>query len=430
MYLCCAWRLRRAFVCCRLRATSLPLFYGTQTKLNYIYGIQSVKNRDAITKRINLKRRNFIQSLGIGGGAIMTAPARALSATAFSSGPKKDREIKADLVIAGAGMGGCAAAIAALRNGLRVIMTEETDWIGGQLTQQGLSCPDEHQWIESFGATRSYRDLRTAIRAYYQTYYPLTSSAKNNLKLNPGNGSVSRLCHEPRVALTVLNNLLLPCLSSGKLVLLLNHKIIHADTDRDQVKALTARCSSSGRDTVLHGTYFLDATELGELLPLTKTEYVTGAESRKETRELHAPEKANPADNQAYTYCFAMDYLPGESHIIEKPEKYDYWSKLIPELTPAWPGRLLSLFYSSPATLQARELGFDPTGKPTGQMLNLFNYRRIIDKNNFDPGFYKGDITVVNWPQNDYFLHNQKHTDEKKKFFAGIFSAFKQFDFG
>src|SRR5690606_25717052 len=190
-------------------------------------------------------------------------------ATAFSSGPKQDREIKADLVIAGAGMGGCAAAIAALRNGLRVIMTEETDWIGGQLTQQGLSCPDEHQWIESFGATRSYRELRTAIRAYYQAYYPLTSSAKNNSKLNPGNGNVSRLCHEPRVALTVLNDLLLPYLSSGKLVLLLNHKIIHADTDGDQVKALTARCSSTGTETVLHGAYFVDATELGDLLPLT-----------------------------------------------------------------------------------------------------------------------------------------------------------------
>ncbi len=336
----------------------------------------------------------------------MITPKGPLSATGSSRNPNVSEEMKADLIIAGAGMGGCAAAMAALRNGLRVIMTEETDWIGGQLTQQGLSCPDEHQWIESFGATFAYRDFRTAIREYYRRYYPLTSSAKANLNLNPGNGSVSRLCFEPRIALAILNNILLPYLSSGKLVLLLNHKVIDADTDRDQVKSLKVSSSISDREIVLHGAYFIDATELGDLLPLTKTEYVTGAESRKETQELHAQESANPADNQAFTYCFAMDYLPGENHVIEKPEKFSYWSGLIPELIPAWPGKLFSLVYSNPASLQPRELGLDPSGKSTSQTLNLFNYRRIIDKNNFAAGFYKGDITIVNWPQNDYFLHN------------------------
>ena len=51
---------------------------------------------------------------------------------------RKSREFRADLVIAGAGLGGCAATLAALRNGLKVILTEETDWIGGQLTAQEL----------------------------------------------------------------------------------------------------------------------------------------------------------------------------------------------------------------------------------------------------------------------------------------------------
>jgi NADPH-dependent 2,4-dienoyl-CoA reductase/sulfur reductase-like enzyme len=68
------------------------------------------------------------------------------------SGKKQISEhLSADLVIAGGGLGGCAAAIAACRNGLKVIMTEETDWIGGQVSQQGVP-PDEHQWIETHGA--------------------------------------------------------------------------------------------------------------------------------------------------------------------------------------------------------------------------------------------------------------------------------------
>ena len=47
------------------------------------------------------------------------------------------------------------------------------------------------------------------------------------------------------------------------------------------------------------------------------------------------------------------------------------------------------------------KMGFDPS-KATG----LFHYRRIIDRTNFAPGTYAGDVTLVNWPQNDYMLGN------------------------
>ncbi|MEJ7769794.1 MAG: FAD-dependent oxidoreductase, partial [Chitinophagaceae bacterium] len=46
--------------------------------------------------------------------------------------------------------------------------------------------------------------------------------------------------------------------------------------------------------------------------------------------------------------------------------------------------------------------------------LNLWNYRRILNKKNFEPGFYGGDISLVNWPQNDYVLGNLIGATEKK----------------
>ena len=90
-----------------------------------------------------------------------------------------DRDLKAryDVVIVGGGVGGCAAALAACRAGLRVVMTEETDWIGGQFTAQGVP-PDEHPWIEQFGCTRSYREFRDGVRAFYRNQYPLTAEAR------------------------------------------------------------------------------------------------------------------------------------------------------------------------------------------------------------------------------------------------------------
>ena len=319
------------------------------------------------------------------------------------AGPGK--EILADVVIAGGGMGGCAAALAALRNGLRVVMTEETRWIGGQLTQQGLSCPDEHQWIEQFGSTRSYRDLRTAIRTYYKRHYPLTQDARSRKNLNPGNGSVSRLCHEPRVSLAVLYAFFLPYLSAGKMTLLLQHRVRDAEVEDGVVRSVEVE-GPAGDKTVLLAPFFLDATELGDLLPLTDTAFVTGAESQEETGELHAPEEADPDNQQAFTHCMAMDYVPGENFVGDPPKGYSFWKKYLPELTPPWSGKLLSLSYSNPQTLAPKTLGFDPTGAPTGNSLNLWNYRKIIDPGNFTSGFYTGGMTIVNWPQNDFLLGN------------------------
>ena len=124
-----------------------------------------------------------------------------------------------DILIVGGGTGGVAAALAALRLGRRVILSEETDWIGGQLSAQAVP-PDEHPWIEQTGATHSYMQFAEGVRDYYRRHYPLTEAARSIVNLNPGNGNVSRLCHEPRAALAVMEAMLAPWCSSGQLEIL------------------------------------------------------------------------------------------------------------------------------------------------------------------------------------------------------------------
>ena len=359
-----------------------------------------------------MNRRCFVELLTCGSGIVASKSIFALSTSMTVEARRmifggNENELTADLVIAGAGLGGFAAAHAALRNGLKVILTEETDWIGGQLTQQGVSCPDEHPWIETHGATQLYRDFRDSVREYYLRNYALTEAARTQRNLNPGDGLVSGLCHEPRAALAVLYNMLAPYLCSGKLRLLLEHKITGADVSGDRVNSLKAVSTNGNKiEVFLKAPYFIDATELGDLLSLSGTEYVCGAESRNETKEMHAPDVADPKNNQAITYCFAMDYVPGANNVISKPKKYDFWKNFSPDLTPAWSGRLLDLAYSNPRTLQPKILGFQPEGASTGNAINLWNYRRIIHKSNFKKGVYEGDITIVNWPQNDFFSGN------------------------
>lgn len=353
-------------------------------------------------------RRSFLKHTGLLAPASLALPtllrgqgtAAARRSAGVSAKNILARELAADLIIIGGGLGGCAAALAAARNGLRVIMTEETDWIGGQLTSQAVP-PDENALIETVGGTRSYQEFRQKVRDYYARNFPLSGPARANKLLNPGNGGVSRLCHEPRVALAVLEEMLAPFVAGKRVQLLLRHRATAASVHGDRVEAISVRSDESGNELILRAPWFVDATEMGDLLPMTRTEYVTGAESQRETGEPHASVEAKPANMQSFTACFAMDYLDGENHVIDRPRDYDFWRDHVPPLNPPWSGKLLSLVYSQPKTLKPFNMGFDPA-KGTG----LFRYRRIIDRTNFAPGTYAGDITIVNWPQNDYMLGN------------------------
>src|SRR5205085_595739 len=151
--------------------------------------------------------------------------------------------------------------------------------------------------------------------------------------------------------------------SGGRVRILLEHRPVAADVAGDRVRSVTVRDLRGGQDVVLTAPYFLDATELGDLLPLTRTEYVIGAESQKQTGEPHAPAEAQPGNQQALTYCFAVDHLDGQDHTIAKPAEYDFWRQYVPKLNPPWPGKLLSWSMSNPITLQPRAVYFDPTLK-------------------------------------------------------------------
>lgn len=306
--------------------------------------------------------------------------------------------MKADVVVIGGGVGGCAAALAAARLGKRVIMTEENPWIGGQFTSQAVP-PDENPWIEQGGGTQLYLKFREKIREYYRRNYPLTYEARQDPHLNPGGGWVSRLCHEPRVSLAVFYEMLAPYLGTGRIRLLLPYKAVAAETNGDRVTAVTVAHVHTGEELTLEAPYILDATELGDLLELADVEHVIGAESQAETGEPHAlPGDPDPLNQQSITFCFAMDYVPGEDHTIPKPAEYDFWRNYKADF---WPDKNLSWTTTHPITLE----NYYHTLFPDGSGKNvLFIFRQIVNKELFEEGTYESNVTLVNWPQIDYWL--------------------------
>nr|MCU0238997.1 FAD-dependent oxidoreductase [Pyrinomonadaceae bacterium] len=289
--------------------------------------------------------------------------------------------------------------------GLNVILTEESDWIGGQFTSQATP-PDEHGWIESFGCTRTYRKFREEVRNYYKKIFPLKKEQIDNPILNPGNGWVSPLCAEPKVFLAVLEGWLTKYTGKGNLQILRETVPISAETNCDKVQNVTLFDKKAGEEICVTAKYFVDATELGELLPLTKTEFVTGSESSRETGEPSAKETANPENMQAFSMCFAMSYHAQQDWTIEKPKNYKFWRDFEPNLSPKWSGKLLSLTGLSPRTHEPIHYNFQPNNEPNKAFAGLWTYRRILHKENFVDGAYDSDITLVNYPQIDYLLGN------------------------
>src|SRR6267142_6400041 len=221
-----------------------------------------------------------------------------LPVEARAAGSEAARAEPCEILIAGGGTGGVAAALAAARSGRRVVLLEETDWLGGQLTAQGVSALDEHEYIESFGGTRSYYELRNAIRAHYG-------------ELNPGNCWVTRLAFEPRVALGVIEQMLAPHVELGRLSIHRRMKTVAVTTDGDRITELVAMGLVDGGMIRFKPGMVIDATELGDVLPLCGAEHLVGAETIAQTGEPQAqPIEPKPHCMQSFTYTFACERRP------------------------------------------------------------------------------------------------------------------------
>lgn len=303
--------------------------------------------------------------------------------------------MQTDILIVGGGTGGVAAALAAAETGVRVILTEETWVLGGQFTAQAVP-PDEHPWIEQFGCTARYRQLRNLVRRYYRENSPLIPALAEDPFFNPGGGWVSRLCASPQVFEQVIETMLLPLVQADRLTILRRHKPFQALVDGDEIHGIALRNLETGDRVDIEARFILDATELGDLLPITGTEYRLGAESKSEFGEENAVNgPAEPDNVQGLTWVFPLAWEEGADHRGPVPAGYDKWKAWKPDF---WPGPLLGFEVLHAHTGEPRTL---PLFGNSGY--ELFSYRQIVRPESFSPGYVQHPITMVNWPQNDYF---------------------------
>jgi FAD dependent oxidoreductase len=327
---------------------------------------------------------------------VMRVPAGGDASVAVVPCPRVDgvHGERCEILIVGGGTGGVAAALAAASAGRQVVLLEETDWLGGQLTAQGVSALDEHAHIETFGGTASYYRLRDLLR---DAYRPRAGDAGRAADFNPGRCWVSRLAFEPRVAVEAIDRLLQPHVDAGRLTILRRTKAIGASTDGVRIASVVAMNLDDARLHRFEARTVIDATELGDLLPLAGVEHVVGAETIAETGEPQAqPLQAQPHCVQSFTYTFACERRDdGERHVVERPEKYEHYRAAQP--------------YSLRIEVHGGEIYGEASGwldyrlyetRP-GTKGGLWTYRRLLDRDCFAGGVAH-DLTLFNWPGNDY----------------------------
>ncbi len=301
-------------------------------------------------------------------------------------------DVRCEVVIVGAGLGGVSAALAATNAGHTVCMTEPTLWVGGQATSQGVSAFDDNKWIDTTGGTASYLALSHRIRAYYAAFRrDKTTTEEQAIKgamSNPGGCWVGRLCFEPEPAEKILMEMLQPAIASRKLKLWTHTVPVEVKREGRRFTSVAAYDFEHASWLNLRGQYFVEASELGELLPLSGTPFRIGAESQAETHERNAPAVADPHASQSFTYPFILENGatqdgPGEV----KPPKYESFLPHYTLVVDYGHGKLLTYgFY------EARK------GLPG----SFWVYRRSIDAARFDPAKYPEDRAMINWSSNDH----------------------------
>jgi hypothetical protein len=210
---------------------------------------------------------------------------------------------KADFVVVGGSLGGIAAALALCSNGRVVILVEESDRIAGCFSVPDTLSFAEGELVEKTGSSQNYQIFRSKIMEWYKKQSLSPPSIAPDFNPAMGNFRFRNFCFGTEAALDVINEMLEKNEKNGKLTVLYRHKIAKVTTFKNRIASFIAVDLDNKVADMVSGWYFIDASIQGDLLVKSGINTVTGMESKSDTHEPHAPEKADSLVSQEFYIC-------------------------------------------------------------------------------------------------------------------------------
>ena len=258
-----------------------------------------------------------------------------------------------DVLVIGGGTGGTAAGIQSARLKVKTIIAEPTSWLGGMLTASGVSATDGNHLL----ASGLWEEFRQQLYKHYKTENLATGWVSNTLfEPHVGDSIFKAMCAKEKDFLLVLYGLQLQS------VLKENSKVTGAVFLNADKKIITIKSKIC-----------IDATEQGDVIAISGTDYDLGMEDAAYSKESFAPGKNNIIQDLTWA-AILKDYGKGTDKTIPRPEGYDS-TKFFKSCTSVFNNDSIA----SPWTAQ-----------------KMLNYGKI-----------KNNKYMLNWPAsgNDYYLN-------------------------
>lgn len=258
-----------------------------------------------------------------------------------------------EILVVGGGASGVCAAIQAARLGAKVVLIEETPWLGGMLTAAGVSAIDGNHHLPS-GLWGEFR------QKLYDHYGGPEAVAT---------GWVSNTQFEPHVGAEILQNLVA---NEPNISVYHGFWLQRSLTEGQRVTGAVFT-DADGAVLTITAVISIDATEYGDFAAASGCTYSLGRESHAQTGETGTPEAADDLIQDLTYVAILKDYGADADHTLPEPPDY----------------------HPEAYACTCKELCADPKFEVV-DCQTMLNYGRLPN-----------DKFMINWPinGNDYYLN-------------------------
>jgi hypothetical protein len=290
--------------------------------------------------------------------------------------------IQTDLLIVGGTESGWAAAIQAARMGCESItVVHDGAWLGGQYTEQGLVCVDESKGIGKVGWGPAWHPMKRSFHRF-GLFKELMDriEAFNTRKYGspmPGAPMHGPTTFRPAEAEAVFREMLQPYVTGGQVTLKLNHIPVAAMKAEGKVAGMTFR-SGTGETLEVKAALTIDASDWGDVVQLSGTEFEVGADPRSRYGEPHAQEDVSvnpPNEMNPLTWTLIVEESETDTP-IPAPPHYDerrYW-----RTTPYGRKEAVKLPWDRPVSAGGLQ-PWPPKGTEGARQGTILSMRRIVE---------------------------------------------------